>query len=83
MKFVRPLYRALAKSPMPGAKDLAVDTFVAHADFYHPICRKMVASDLGVDLDAPRDAPGPPKTLLVALAAAGALLVVAALKARR
>ena len=29
-----------------------MSTFVANADFYHPICRKMVASDLGVDLSA-------------------------------
>ena len=50
MKFVRPLYRALRDSPCAGAKDTAVRTFVANADFYHPICRKMVASDLGVDL---------------------------------
>ena len=27
-------------------KRLAVNTFVKHADFYHPICAKMVAGDL-------------------------------------
>ena len=52
MKFVRPLYRALRDSPCAGAKETAISTFVENADFYHPICRKMVASDLGVDLSA-------------------------------
>jgi len=44
MKFVRPLYRALFASRM--GKKLAVDTFLQSADFYHPICAKMVAGDL-------------------------------------
>jgi leukotriene-A4 hydrolase len=52
MKFVRPLYRALRDSPCAGAKETAISTFVENADFYHPICRKMVASDLGVELGA-------------------------------
>ena len=52
MKFVRPLYRALRDSPCANAKETAVRTFIENADFYHPICRKMVASDLGVDLGA-------------------------------
>jgi leukotriene-A4 hydrolase len=46
MKFVRPLYRSLHKSAM--AKELAVETFLDHADFYHPICAKMIAQDLMV-----------------------------------
>jgi leukotriene-A4 hydrolase len=46
MKFVRPLYKALHKSRM--GKDLAVTTFLANKDFYHPICAKMVAADLSV-----------------------------------
>lgn len=46
MKFVRPLYRALYQSPM--GKKLAVDTFLDSKDFYHPICAKMIASDLCV-----------------------------------
>jgi leukotriene-A4 hydrolase len=44
MKFVRPLYRALRQSGM--AHELAVETFLDNADFYHPICAKMVAHDL-------------------------------------
>jgi leukotriene-A4 hydrolase len=44
MKFVRPLYKALFKSRM--GRDLAVSTFLANKDFYHPIAAKMLASDL-------------------------------------
>jgi leukotriene-A4 hydrolase len=47
MKFVRPLYRALFASEM--GKKVAVATFVKHRDFYHPVCAKMLAKDLGVD----------------------------------
>lgn len=46
MKFVRPLYRSLFQSRM--GRQLAVTTFLAHKDFYHPICAKMVAQDLCV-----------------------------------
>ena len=46
MKFTRPLYRALYKSRM--GRNLAVSTFLANKDFYHPICVKMVAQDLKV-----------------------------------
>jgi leukotriene-A4 hydrolase len=42
MKFVRPLYRGLIKLDY----ELAVDTFERNKDFYHPICRAMVAKDL-------------------------------------
>ena len=42
MKFVRPLYSALASVD----KDLAIKTFEKNKDFYHPICRAMVAKDL-------------------------------------
>jgi len=42
MKFARPLYRALMKVDL----DFAVKTFLENEDFYHPICRKMVKSDL-------------------------------------
>lgn len=38
MKFVRPLYRGLIKLDI----NLAADTFEAHKDFYHPICRQMI-----------------------------------------
>ena len=44
MKFVRPLYRALHASSMGRA--LATQVFLEHKDFYHPICAKMIASDL-------------------------------------
>ncbi len=47
MKYVRPLYRAMLKSGEEGAA-LARRTFLAHRDFYHPICAAMVAKDLGV-----------------------------------
>jgi hypothetical protein len=41
------LYRALFASEM--GKKVAVATFVKHRDFYHPVCAKMLAKDLGVD----------------------------------
>ena len=44
MKYVRPLYRALYASKM--GKQLAVTAFLQNKNFYHPICAKMVASDL-------------------------------------
>lgn len=44
MKFTRPIYRALYRSKM--GRDIAVSTFLANKDFYHPICAKMVALDL-------------------------------------
>ena len=48
MKFVRPLYRALANLQQgPG---LAKDTFASFRALYHPIARKMIAQDLGVSL---------------------------------
>ena len=43
MKFTRPLYRALFASKW---RALAVDNFLKHKDFYHPICAKMLANDL-------------------------------------
>jgi leukotriene-A4 hydrolase len=42
MKFVRPLYKALAKCD----KKLAEETFERNRNFYHPICRGMVEKDL-------------------------------------
>ncbi|EXJ77982.1 leukotriene A-4 hydrolase [Capronia epimyces CBS 606.96] len=42
MKFVRPLYRGLIKLDY----ELAVQTFEKNKDFYHPICRGLVAKDL-------------------------------------
>ena len=44
MKYVRPLYAALASSKM--GKDAAVEQFVRLRSTYHPICAKMVAGDL-------------------------------------
>ena len=45
MKFTRPLYRSLYQFQ----KNLAIETFLQHQDFYHPICAKMVAGDLQID----------------------------------
>jgi leukotriene-A4 hydrolase len=42
MKFVRPLYRGLIALDV----GFAVQTFERNRDFYHPICRAMVAKDL-------------------------------------
>ncbi|KIW77532.1 leukotriene A-4 hydrolase/aminopeptidase [Fonsecaea pedrosoi CBS 271.37] len=42
MKFVRPLYKGLMKMDY----QLAVETFEKNKDFYHPICRGLVAKDL-------------------------------------
>lgn len=49
MKFTRPLYKALYQSKM--GSELAVKTFLEHKNTYHPICVKMVASDLSVSVD--------------------------------
>ncbi|KAF4676656.1 hypothetical protein FOL47_005607 [Perkinsus chesapeaki] len=48
MKFTRTLYRALAQVD----PDLAKRTFEEHKLFYHPICRKMVQKDLGLESDS-------------------------------
>ncbi len=53
MKFVRPLYRALHESEM--GRDLAVDAFLKNKDFYHPICAKMIASDLKLTVAKPNN----------------------------
>jgi leukotriene-A4 hydrolase len=47
MKYLRPLYKALAASGAQGAT-LAQDTFKATRNNLHPIAAKMVAVDLGV-----------------------------------
>eukprot|EP01087_Luapelamoeba_hula_P010470 TRINITY_DN2774_c0_g3_i1.p1 TRINITY_DN2774_c0_g3~~TRINITY_DN2774_c0_g3_i1.p1 ORF type:complete len:450 (+),score=69.22 TRINITY_DN2774_c0_g3_i1:816-2165(+) len=46
MKFVRPLYRELAKTER--GKALAIATFAEQKDNYHSIASKMVSRDLGV-----------------------------------
>jgi leukotriene-A4 hydrolase len=48
MKFVRPLYKALFNSVVGSA--IARETFITNSEMYHPICRKMLAADLGLDL---------------------------------
>jgi leukotriene-A4 hydrolase len=48
MKYIRPLYRALAACPAPGSRDLALDTFRQLRASYHAIAAKMVARDLGL-----------------------------------
>ena len=88
MKFVRPLYRALLSAPIAGVADRARAAFKKHALFYHPICRKMVASDLGVSLagdDDDDDEPAFEKPRLARLAfaaAAAALLLVLSARLR-
>jgi leukotriene-A4 hydrolase len=44
MKYIRPLYRALFASS--SGRNIAVDTFLKHKDFYHPIASKMIAYDM-------------------------------------
>ncbi|WOO82539.1 Leucine aminopeptidase 2 [Vanrija pseudolonga] len=46
MKFCRPIFRLLNEQ----APELARNTFTEHAAFYHPIARKMIAKDLGIEL---------------------------------
>mmetsp|Transcript_37261 Transcript_37261/g.58137 ORF Transcript_37261/g.58137 Transcript_37261/m.58137 type:complete len:700 (-) Transcript_37261:11-2110(-) len=57
MKFVRPLYRMVAAINKPAA----TKTFMDHKDFYHPICKKMVGKDLGVE-ESLYMTPKPPVT---------------------
>lgn len=84
MKFTRPLYRALYKSRM--GREVAVSTFLANKDFYHPICVKMVAQDLKVSgqvaVDESRRGEISPMIMLGA-AAALAGVAVALLRANR
>ncbi|ORX55588.1 hypothetical protein DM01DRAFT_1320836 [Hesseltinella vesiculosa] len=47
MKYVRPLYRSLAKAKGDG-QALARSTYLAHRSFYHPICAQLLAKDLGL-----------------------------------
>ena len=46
MKFTRPLFRDLFA--WPEQKHVALETFTAWAENYHPICRQMVSKDLGL-----------------------------------
>lgn len=45
LQYLRPLYRALWRAGPAGQK-LALDTFAAVGDKYHPIAKKMVETDL-------------------------------------
>ncbi|KAL7499026.1 hypothetical protein ACHAWT_009622 [Skeletonema menzelii] len=77
MKFVRPLYRALYKSDM--GKDIAVKTFLANREFYHPIAAKMVATDMSVGKADEKDGESKSKKKEgVSLMVVGAVVVVAA-----
>lgn len=44
MKYIRPLYRAMFASST--GRELAVEIFLKHKDFYHPIASKMIAHDI-------------------------------------
>ena len=60
LRFVRPLYKALFKSAVGSS--IARETFITNSGLYHPICRKMLATDLGVELadhGSPTPAPAP------------------------
>jgi leukotriene-A4 hydrolase len=46
MKFVRPLYRLLYEAK--NGKQLAIDTFLNHKHFYHPIAASLIEKDLGL-----------------------------------
>ncbi|CAM9156911.1 unnamed protein product [Choristocarpus tenellus] len=52
MKFTRPLYRELNKHEKTAG--VACETFRKRALFYHPICRRLVAQDIGVELGEER-----------------------------
>mmetsp|Transcript_2509 Transcript_2509/g.3357 ORF Transcript_2509/g.3357 Transcript_2509/m.3357 type:complete len:674 (+) Transcript_2509:130-2151(+) len=45
MKYIRPLYRALFATEK--GREIAIQEFLKHKDFYHPIAAKMLAVDLG------------------------------------
>ena len=51
MKFIRPLYRALAAGSTSG-RELARSLFLDRQLSYHPVARKMVAADLKTLLSA-------------------------------
>eukprot|EP01038_Epipyxis_sp_PR26KG_P008299 gene8299-11230_t len=55
MKFVRPLYRQLRATSF--GKQIAIDTFEANKDIYHPIARKMIATDLAKAAEADLSSP--------------------------
>ena len=77
MKYVRPLYRTLRDSG-EQSRALAIDTFLANQDFYHPIATKMLASDL-VMSDSKRSPDRLKKLLLLGAAAIAAAAVTLSL----
>ncbi|CAO3628229.1 unnamed protein product [Mucor hiemalis] len=46
MKFVRPLYRLLHQAN--NGAQLAVDTYLKHKSFYHPIAAQLIEKDIGL-----------------------------------
>ncbi|KAI8073423.1 peptidase family M1-domain-containing protein [Gilbertella persicaria] len=46
MKFVRPLYRLLHQAK--NGSQLAVDTYLKHKSFYHPIAAQLIEKDIGI-----------------------------------
>lgn len=46
MKFVRPLYRLLHQAK--NGSQLAVDTYLKHKSFYHPIAAQLIEKDIGL-----------------------------------
>jgi len=44
MKYIPPLYRA--KFASSSGREIAVDTFLKHKEFYYPIASKMIAYDM-------------------------------------
>lgn len=47
---MRPLYREMFKRE--SAKEVAVKTFTEFQDTYHPVAKKMLATDLGLRASA-------------------------------
>ena len=46
MKYLKPLYRALSRSPIPGAKKMASDLFDENKVHYHPIAIGMCQNEV-------------------------------------
>ncbi|ORE02388.1 leukotriene A-4 hydrol [Rhizopus microsporus var. microsporus] len=46
MKFVRPLYRLLHQAK--NGAQLAIDTYLKHKTFYHPIAAQLIEKDIGL-----------------------------------
>eukprot|EP00890_Picochlorum_soloecismus_P005680 jgi/Picsp_1/6112/NSC_03466-R1_leukotriene a-4 hydrolase len=46
MKYLKPLYRALSRSPIPGAKEIALNLFNENKVNYHPIAISMCQNEV-------------------------------------